>query len=151
MEEVAAAEVKAGGGLVGDHKGTKFPNRGVSILSHEAWESALAGLIDLAGPVPLPWIARRANLLVEGLALPQARGAIIALGPAGPHQLRLEVTAQTYPCRRMEAVHPGLMKALGPDWRGGVSCRVITGGHISLGDSVSIISSLTPHRPRLPG
>ncbi len=145
METVEAAHVTAGAGLDGDHKGAKFPSRGITVLSREAWEIAIGELTDLAGPVPLPWTVRRANLLVEGVALPQARGAILAIGP-----LRLEVTAQTYPCRRMEQAHPGLLKALAPDWRGGVCCRVIDGGHIALGDAIDVLSSPPTHRPRLP-
>jgi len=135
MEQVDAIDVLRGAGLEGDHKGPKFPNRGVTILSREAWEEALAELKDLADPVPLPWTARRANLLVEGLRLPQARGAVLEVGP-----LRLEVTAQTFPCGRMEAVHKGLMKALAADWRGGICCRVIAGGRIRLGELVTALS-----------
>jgi MOSC domain-containing protein YiiM len=146
MEQVAFVEVVAGGGLDGDHKGLKFPRRGVTILSREDWQAAIAGLADLAGPVPLPWTMRRANLLVEGLALPQAKGAIIKVGP-----LLLEVTAETYPCSRMEAAHRGLLRALAPDWRGGVTCKVVEGGRIEAGDRVVIVSSPKPHRPKLPG
>lgn len=146
MEEIAAVDVTAGAGLDGDHKGLKFPRRGVTILSREDWAAAVATLADLAGPVPLPWTTRRANLLVEGLALPQAKGAIITVGP-----LLLEVTAETYPCSRMEAAHRGLLRALAPDWRGGVTCRVVEGGRIELGARVVVVSSPKPHRPRLPG
>jgi MOSC domain-containing protein YiiM len=38
----------------------------------------------------------------------------------------------------MEEQHPGLKAALQPDWRGGVSCTVITGGPVSLGDEVEL-------------
>lgn len=146
MEMLEAAEVAAGAGLEGDHKGVKFPRRGVTILAREGWDEALAALTDLAGPVALPWTVRRANLLVAGVVLPRARGAIVTVG-----EIRLEVTAETYPCSRMEAAHRGLLKALAPDWRGGVTCRVIAGGTIRLGDVVAVASSPAPHRVRLPG
>lgn len=147
MELVRSVEIAAGGGLEGDHKGLRFPKRGVTVLSLEAWESAIAELADLAGPLPLPWTVRRANVLVEGVDLPRARGAILAIGA-----VRLEVTAQTYPCSRMEAAHPGLLKALAPDWRGGVCCRVIVGGRIAVGDTVEVLSSPPAERAlRLPG
>jgi MOSC domain-containing protein YiiM len=150
MQLVETADVTTGAGIDGDHKGVRFPKRGITILAREDWEAAIALLTDLAGPDfakagPLPWTARRANLFVEGVDLPQAAGALVAIGP-----VRLEVTAQTYPCRRMEEAHPGLMKALGPDWRGGVTCRVLDGGPITLGDPVTVLSSPKPHRPRLP-
>lgn len=146
MATIEVAGVTAGAGLDGDHKGAKFPARGITVLSREAWETAIAELTDLAGPVPLPWIVRRANLLVEGVVLPQARGAILVIGP-----LRLEVTAQTYPCRRMEEAHPGLLKALAPDWRGGVCCKVIEGGRIALGDAVAVLFRPQSKRTSLPG
>lgn len=146
MELLDAVDIATGGGVDGDHKGLKFPRRGVTLLSLEDWQAALADLTDLAGPVPLPWTARRANLLVEGLALPQARGAIVHVGP-----VRLEVTAETYPCRRMEETHRGLMKALACEGRGGVTCRVLEGGAVALGDQVRITSSPPVHKPRLPG
>lgn len=143
LDHVAIA---AGGGLDGDHKGIKFPKRGVTILAREAWEAALAELADLAGPVALPWTARRANLLIEGLRLPRARAAIILVGP-----VRLEVTAQTYPCRRMEAAQRGLLKALAADWRGGVTCRVLEAGTVQLGDAALVLASPPEHQARLPG
>lgn len=145
MQLVERVAVTADAGLDGDHKGQKFPRRGATVLAIEDWQAALDRLTDLAGPVPLPWTARRANLLAEGIRLPRAKGAIIAIGP-----LTLEVTAETYPCRRMEQTHPGLLKALAPDWRGGVTCRVLTGGDITLGDAVAILSSPSEHTPRLP-
>ena len=98
MQCVETGAIAAGAGLAGDHKGDKFPRRGITILAREDWEAALAELTDLASlvpsPVPLPWTVRRANLLVEGVRLPRARGAIVAVG-----EVMLEVTAQTYPCR----------------------------------------------------
>ena len=73
--------------------------------------------------VGLPWTTRRANLLVAGVRLPRASGGILQIG-----SVRLEVTAQTYPCARMEDARPGLLKALAREWRGGVTCRVVEGG-----------------------
>lgn len=140
----AAVSIEAG--LAGDHKGTKFPQRQVTILAREAWDDACAELDDLAGPVPLPWTARRANLFIEGLRLPRAKGAILALG-----DVRLEVTAQTYPCNRVEQAHRGLLRALAPDWRGGVTCRVLQGGSLAIGDVITVAHSVPEHVPRLPG
>lgn len=146
MALIDAVELVVGGGLEGDHKGGKFPRRGVTVLAVEAWQAAIDELGDLGGPVPLPWTARRANLLVEGITLPQAKGAILKIGAA-----RIEVTAETYPCRRMGEVHAGLMRALAKEWRGGITCRVLDGGRIAVGDAIEVVSSPKPHRPRLPG
>lgn len=146
MEEIAEGRISIERGLEGDHKGAKFPRRQITILSREAWQAAVAELADLAGPVPLPWTARRANLLVEGVALPRAAGSIVRVGA-----VRLEVTAQTFPCRRMDEAHPGLLKSLAADWRGGVTTRVLTSGPVFTGDVVAIELELPEKRVRLPG
>jgi MOSC domain-containing protein YiiM len=145
MEEITHGLVSLERGLEGDHKGLKFPRRQITILSVEAWALALEDLTDLAGPVPLPWTMRRANLLVEGVPLPRGKGGLVRIGP-----VLLEVTAQTYPCARMDQAHPGLLKALGPDWRGGVTTRVLAGGAITIGDPVTIERDASDHRPFLP-
>jgi MOSC domain-containing protein YiiM len=146
MEETGEALISAGGGLEGDHKGRKFPLRGITVLAREAWEAALAELEGPEGAVVLPWTVRRANLLVEDAALPKARGGIVRIG----HVL-LEVTYPTQPCRRMEEAYPGLLKALHPDWRGGITARVLEGGTVRLGDEVEILVSPPEKKIRLPG
>jgi MOSC domain-containing protein YiiM len=146
MRLVEQVTITAGAGLDGDHKGGKFPRRGVTMLAREAWAEAIAALGDLAGEVPLPWTTRRANLLVEGVALPRAAGALLRVGP-----VLLEVTAQTVPCARMDEAHPGLRKALSPDWRGGVTCRVLEGGLVAIGGEVAVLLSPPERRIRLPG
>jgi MOSC domain-containing protein YiiM len=37
----------------------------------------------------------------------------------------------------MEEQCPGLRAALQPDWRGGVSCTVLQGGTVTIGDAVT--------------
>lgn len=143
MEEIEKGEVTLGRGLDGDCKGVKFPTRQLTILALEDWRLACAALTP---PIALPWTVRRANVLVSGIRLPRARGAVLAIG-----ELRLEVTAQTFPCGKMERAHAGLLKALGPDWRGGVTCRVLTGGRIAVGDRTEVLRSPPEHTRRLPG
>jgi MOSC domain-containing protein YiiM len=146
MQERTQGTISMTAGLEGDHKGTKFPRRAIAVLSREAWEEALAALATAAGkPVEIPWTARRANLLVEGVRLPRALGGIVRIGP-----VRLEITYPTQPCRRMEEVHPGLLAALHPDWRGGITCRVLDGGEIRCGDAVVVEHAPPEKRVRLP-
>ena len=146
MEEIDEGVIIAGGGLDGDHKGRKFPLRGITVLAREAWEAALAELEGPDGSVVLPWTVRRANLFVEGAALPKARGGIVRIG-----RVLLEVTYPTQPCRRMEEAYPGLLKALHPDWRGGITARVLEGGTVRVGDAVEIVASPPEKQIRLPG
>ena len=146
MEELAAGLISPAAGLEGCARGAKYPSRQITVLAAADWAAAVAELADLAGAVPLAWTVRRANLLVDGLRLPRAKGARIAVGP-----VMLEVTGQTYPCSRMEAAHRGLLSALARDWRGGVTCRVIAGGPIAIGDAAHVVCSPPERSIRLPG
>lgn len=148
MQTVDAVDISLEKGVEGDHKGAKFKRRAVTILAIEDWKAALSDVAAAStDAIDLDWTARRANLLVEGVRLPRAIGATLRIGPA-----LLEVTYPTTPCSRMDEALAGLRKALHPDWRGGITCRVLEGGHVALGDSVEIIHA-PPERKaqRLPG
>lgn len=142
MQTRDSALVSVGAGVEGDFKGIKHPRRGVSVLSREGWEAALAELDDAED---LDWTVRRANLLVEGVELPRALGGIVRIGPAV-----IEVTYPTTPCRRMDEARAGLLRALYPEWRGGITARVIEGGRINLGDPVEVLLSPPERKIRLP-
>jgi MOSC domain-containing protein YiiM len=113
-------------GLAGDARGRRA-GRQVTVVFREGWEAACRDL-----GVELPWTARRANLLVEGVPVPR-EGRRLVIG-----SLVLEVTQETQPCQVMEAAHRGLRAALTPDWRGGVCCRVVASGTIRVGDRVDV-------------
>lgn len=134
MEALQAGLITRGAGLDGDSRGAKFPTRQITVLSREDWEAALLDLSDVMGPPDLPWTTRRANLYIEGLRLPRAKGGVLQIG-----LVTLEITGQTNPCHRMEEARKGLLSALHPEWRGGVTCRVRDGGSITLGDPVTIL------------
>lgn len=147
MEELTHGAISVEDGLEGDARGRKYARRRITVLAREDWNAALMALAGVAGPPDVPWIARRANLLVEGVRLPRARGAKIGIG-----DVVLEVTDQTAPCGRMDEAYPGLMKALHPEWRGGVTCAVLEGGRIALGDEVRVLFAPPDERPLpLPG
>lgn len=129
MEVLDRIAVSVELGLEGDHRG-KLKRRKVTVMTKEAWETAIA---EINRP-DLPWTTRRANLLLEGFDLPRDIGTQFRIG-----DLVLEVSGETDPCKRMEQAATGLEAALTPDWRGGVTCRVISGGNIAIGDSVKAI------------
>ncbi len=123
MIELERAGVTPERGVADDFRGAPG-KRQVTVLGREGWEAALreCGL-------DLPWTARRANLLVEGLDLERSAGRLLAIGP-----VRLRVTRETDPCERMAEIDPALERALRPRWRGGVCCRVEQGGEIAPGE-----------------
>jgi MOSC domain-containing protein YiiM len=142
MQEIAEGLITVAAGLEGDYKGARHPRRQITVLAREAWQAALAEL----GAAGLAWTTRRANLLVEGVELPRGRGGLLQVGP-----VRLEVTGPTHPCIRMEQACEGLLRALARDARGGVTCRVLVGGHVALGCPVEVLSQGRERAPRLPG
>ena len=130
MEPLDAVAVSAEAGLDGDFRG-RSRRRQVTLIAAEDWQAACAEL-----GVTLDWTLRRANLLVAGLALPREAGTVVRVGG-----VTLAVTGQTEPCARMDEQHAGLRAALTPDWRGGITCRVVAGGAIEVGDVVSVDGS----------
>jgi MOSC domain-containing protein YiiM len=127
VEELDEAEVHLDFGVDGDWRG-KTGRRQVTIMTRASWQAAC----DQVGK-DLPWTVRRANLLVDDLDLRDSEGGQIRVG-----NVCLEVVEETKPCQRMDEQVPGLTDALRPDWRGGVCCRVITAGRISIGDAVEM-------------
>jgi MOSC domain-containing protein YiiM len=109
-------------GIAGDRY-SKPGRRQVTVLTCEGWATACADL-----GVELHWSARWANLLIEGLDLRDSLARVLCVGNA-----RLEITGQNNPCRRMDEVQAGLLKALGPGWRAGVTARVLVGARIRVG------------------
>lgn len=125
MCELSEVPLSCERGVEGDSRGKPGP-RQVTLLSLAAWQAAGNEL-----GIDFYWSQRRANLLVDVLDLEQSTGAHIHIGDA-----ILEVTGETDPCRRMEALHTGLFAALAKEWRGGVTCRVVKGGLLTVGETV---------------
>ncbi|HAD09462.1 MAG TPA: molybdenum cofactor biosysynthesis protein [Porticoccaceae bacterium] len=129
MLESRGLDVTPERGIEGDCRG-RPGKRQVTVLSLQSWQAACAEV-----NADLHWTTRRANLLVEGLTFgPESVGKVIHIG-----ELQLLITRETDPCRRMDQAHPGLKRALLPEWRGGVCCRVVNGGRIAVGSHVEII------------
>lgn len=121
-------DVSMAAGVSGDTRG-KPGARQVTVLSASAWLDACA-----IAATDLPWLARRANLLIDGLDLRHTEGAVLHLGGG----IELLVTGELDPCGRMDAAAPGLRLALTDDWRGGVTCRVRHGGRLAVGATVRL-------------
>ncbi|GLS24972.1 MOSC domain-containing protein [Marinibactrum halimedae] len=131
MQTHEAIHIRVETGVGNDLRG-KPGKRQVTVLSEESWQAACDTIEQT--PSTLPWTTRRANLLVSGITFgPEDVGSRLILGKAV-----LEITRETDPCHFMEKAQPGLKHALKPEWRGGVCCRVLQGGEVSLGDSIKI-------------
>ena len=130
MQTLQQAEITLVSGVARDFRG-RPGDRQVTVISADVWRQVCTELGRT-----IPWTTRRANLLVEGIELPRSIGGEIRIG-----SVRLQVTGETDPCSRMEEQCQGLKAALQPDWRGGVCCRVLQEGPVTIGDAVTLIDA----------
>lgn len=134
IETLDRATITVPLGIHGDHRGLVKPGgrgrRQVTVIGRDDWRAALAEL----GDPPLDWSVRRANLLIDRVALPRSPGARLCFAGG----VVLEVTGECDPCSRMDAIMPGLRDALKPEWRGGITTRVLADGELAVGDEVRI-------------
>jgi MOSC domain-containing protein YiiM len=130
MDGVQSVELITGEGVAGS--ANRGGRRQVTLLEAEVWEAVmrqLEGQTAMGGP--LPTSARRANLVVRGIALARRRNQYLHVGDC-----RLQILGETKPCERMDEALPGLKAALYDDWRGGAFASVVAGGVIAVGAEV---------------
>ena len=155
MQSVAQATLIANRGLEGDRycdnvgtysvlrisksrPGEREPGRQLTMLSADSVEEAL----DRNGlPQPPSLGNLRRNLVVRGMTaadLLAAAGHVVQLGDS----CRILIHRNCVPCMYNERKNgiPGLMEALWND--AGVSCQVLQGGRIAVGDAVVILEEL---------
>jgi MOSC domain-containing protein YiiM len=135
MVPMESGEIDASSGLIGNRRGKRTVLNGgkrqITLISEEQWNEACEEL-----GITKPWFSRRATLCVSGHKF--KGGDVGHAVQVGPNAI-LRITGETTPCERMDEIHPGLRGALSPDWRGGVTCEVLLGGMIRIGDQVVFI------------
>src|SRR5438552_5039871 len=122
MQPVPAATLMTGVGLEGDKHAAAASSRQVLLADKEA--------LDAVGVLPG---TIKENLTVEGLSVMQMPvGTRLRLGTSAV----LEITKVCEPCFRMDEIRDGLKLEL--EGRRGMVSRVVQGGSIRVGDSITI-------------
>jgi MOSC domain-containing protein YiiM len=126
LNQVEALTLK---GLAGDHfSGSATSKRQITLIQKEHIDS-VASVMQLPGLQP---DALRRNIVVEGINLHAFKDRRFWIG-----QVLLECTGDCHPCSRMEeTLGAGGYNAM--RGHGGITARIISGGLITLGDSVRI-------------
>jgi MOSC domain-containing protein YiiM len=124
MDPVTEATLVAGRGLVGN--ADQGRRRQVTVIEREVWDRLMRQLDADVHP-----IARRANLMVSGCSLEDARGRVLRVGGC-----RLRILGETRPCERMDEAFDGLREAMKPHWGGGAFAEVLDDGLIVVGEPV---------------
>ena len=129
MVPVETAETLAGAGLAGDHhRTTRDGPRQVTLIQAEH----LAVIASYLGHDSLDPVSTRRNIAVRGLNLLALKDRRFRVGRA-----LLEHTGACQPCGRMEEnLGPGGFQAM--RGHGGITARVIAGGTIRVGDTVTV-------------
>jgi MOSC domain-containing protein YiiM len=125
MDAVREAELSVERGLVNSVDRSR--RRQVTLLESESWSRLMSELHANVDPS-----ARRANLLLSGVALYDTRGRVLRIG-----NVRIAIGGETTPCERMDEALPGLQDAMRGRWAGGVFAHVLTPGVIRVGDTVT--------------
>lgn len=129
MNQVFCANVTLERGVENDVFG-RPGKRQVTVLSQQQWKIACKQI-----NADLDWLTRRANLLITGHEFSADDvGKTLQIGA----DLQLLITGETDPCKKMQDAFAGLEQALTPDWRGGVTCKVIQAGLIQPDDPVTM-------------
>ena len=122
MDPVSRVRAVTGQGL--DGNADQGGARQVTLIEREVFDRLRDELSPDVDPVQ-----RRANVLLSGVQLANARDRVLRLG-----SIRIRVRGETRPCERMDEAVPGLRDALDPDWRAGAFGEVLDDGEISVGD-----------------
>ena len=129
LQAVSEVEAVQETGLVGDHYRGSSGKRQVTLIQAEH----LKGVASILGKDHIDPVLTRRNIVVSGVNLVAFKERRFSIG-----EVILEMTGLCVPCSRMEEnLGPGGYNAM--RGHGGITTRVIQGGMIRVGDTVSLL------------
>ncbi len=133
MTSVEQVGVSPDGGLIGDRYQGRSGHRQVTLVQAEH----LVVIANFMGLAEIPPGFLRRNIVVKGINLLALREKEVEIGNA-----RIEITGLCHPCSRMEEIlgDGGYNAVRG---HGGVTARVLTCGHIAIGDLVCLPATVS--------
>jgi MOSC domain-containing protein YiiM len=129
MRVVAEAELLAGEGVVGDRMaGLGIPGTHVTFIGAEGIEA----MVGETG-IPLEPHETRRNILTRGVDVPGLVGRRFQVGEAVCYGVK-----ECNPCNHLESMtYPGVREGL--SGRGGLRADILAGGHVRVGDRITIL------------
>ncbi|OEK05510.1 molybdenum cofactor sulfurase [Roseivirga misakiensis] len=124
-----SVEAVASVGLEGDHYDSKGGKRQVTIIAQEHLKAAAS----ILGKKHIDPLLTRRNIVTTGINLLALKHKKFRIGEAV-----LEYTGECHPCSRMEEnFGKGGYNAM--RGHGGITCKIVSSGDISVGDSIVVI------------
>lgn len=128
---VDSIEVSIDNGLEGDHYKGKNKKRQVTLIQSEHLEV----VASILGKEKIDPLLTRRNIVISGVNLLAFKNTQFQIG-----EVILEMTGYCHPCSQMETnLGEGGYNAM--RGHGGITSKVIQGGMIRIGDSVSLVLS----------
>lgn len=126
MDAAQRVTMVADKGIVGDANFGRR-KRQVTLIEKEVFDRIRTALPDAEPSM------RRANVMLSGVRLENARDHVLTLGG-----VRIRLLGETRPCERMDEQCVGLTAALDGHWGGGAYGVVLDDGEVSVGDTVTL-------------
>ncbi len=140
LQSIPQVEALTLKGLAGDHfSGSATSKRQVTLIQQEHLD-LIASVMRL--PDLTPGMLRR-NIVVSGINLLALKDRKFWVG-----DVLLEYTGECHPCSRMEEIL-GLGGYNAMRGHGGITARIVRGGLVSVGDSVSVDIKTADEQPTL--
>ncbi len=130
--------VRTNFGIEGDYRSRKYQIGQITLIETEVMERVSQEL-----GYEIPDGTSRRQVMVKGISLNKLIGQNLRLG-----SVLVRVEDKCNPCNNMETkIGPGAKEAM--NGKGGIRCRIIEGGKLRVGDTITVENSNCSYRTKL--